>query len=338
MSACTDEDESDRRATGVLALQLHAGPPMKVQFKNIKLRVLKEQQTSSASKKQVLLLAGARSHGFGAHDHTAGCALLAKRINSSGLPVVAHVHSLEQAGWPAPEILVAADTIVIYSDGGGGHPFNAHLDELRTLAGQGTGIVCIHYGVEIPKGDAGDALLNWTGGYFETDWSVNPHWTAKFTDLPAHPVTSGVQPFSTNDEWYYHMRFRENMEGVEPILTDLPSLDTLSRPDGPHSGNPAVRAAVAAKEPQHVAWATERADGGRGFGCTGGHNHWNWGNNQFRKLLLNAIVWTAGVDLPADGVDAGSITVEDLLQDHDEPVPDDFNKSRVQAMLDEWNR
>src|SRR5262249_3077824 len=154
---------------------------------------------------------------------------------------------------------------------------------------QGVGTVFIHYGVEVPKGPSGEKFLEWTGGYFEPHWSVNPHWVAKYNKLPEHPVTSGVKPFSTNDEWYYHMRFREKLEGVTPILTDLPPNETLSREDGPHSGNPDVRKAIANKEPQHMAWARERKDGGRGFGCTGGHVHWNWGNDNFRKLILNAI-------------------------------------------------
>ena len=51
------------------------------------------------------------------------------------------------------------------------------------LAKQGVGIVCLHYGVEVPKGEAGDKFLDWIGGYFETDWSVNPHWTANFKEL-----------------------------------------------------------------------------------------------------------------------------------------------------------
>jgi hypothetical protein len=33
-----DNDEKSRRADGLLALQLHAGPPMKVQFRNIRLK------------------------------------------------------------------------------------------------------------------------------------------------------------------------------------------------------------------------------------------------------------------------------------------------------------
>lgn len=338
---CVDED-TEKRAKGVLALQLHAGPPMKVQFRNIKLKHLKanagQASVNDVVKKKVLMLAGNPSHGFGAHDHLSGCSLLAKLINSSGLPVEAKVHSLKNSGWPKPEQLAEANSVVIYSDGGGGHPFNAHVAELAELTKKGTGIVCIHYGVEVPKGASGEAFLDWTGGYFETNWSVNPHWVANYTKFPEHQVTRGVKPFKTNDEWYYHMRFREKMDGVVPILTDLPPQDTLKRGDGPHSGNPDVRKAVLeGKEAQHMAWARQRPDGGRGFGCTGGHVHWNWGNDQFRRLILNAIVWTSGVDVPADGVNAGKVTVDDLLENHDEPIPENFNKARIQAMLDEFN-
>lgn len=38
MSKTRDSDEKDRKATGILALQLHAGPPMNVQFKNIRIK------------------------------------------------------------------------------------------------------------------------------------------------------------------------------------------------------------------------------------------------------------------------------------------------------------
>ena len=36
----TDQDEAKRAMSGVLALQLHAGPPMMVQFKNIRIKHL----------------------------------------------------------------------------------------------------------------------------------------------------------------------------------------------------------------------------------------------------------------------------------------------------------
>ena len=340
-SVVTDEDTEQRRDKGVLALQIHAGPAMKVQFRNIRIKHLKPapKVSSTSGKKKALLLAGIPSHGFGAHDHLAGCTLLARLLNDSGLPIEAEVHSLKNLDWPLTETLAAANTVVIYSDGGSGHPFNTHLDEMARLSQQGTGIVCLHYGVEVPQGPSGDAFLEWTGGYFEKNWSVNPHWVADYKTLTEHPTTRGVKPFKTDDEWYYHMRFRENMDGVTPILTDLPPAQSLSRADGPHSGNPAVRKAVLEKkEPQHMAWARQRPRGGRGFGCSGGHLHWNWGNNEFRKLILNAIVWTSGLDVPLEGTPSGTVTVEDLLQNHDEPIPTDFNQARIQALLNEWNR
>ena len=94
---------------------------------------------------------------------------------------------------------------------------------------QGIGMACIHYGVEVPKGPSGEAFLKWIGGYFEPHWSVNPHWTANFKSFPEHAITRGVQPFEINDEWYYHMRFPEGMDGVTPILTDLPPRETSRR-------------------------------------------------------------------------------------------------------------
>ncbi|HEY0076238.1 MAG TPA: ThuA domain-containing protein, partial [Abditibacteriaceae bacterium] len=157
----------------------------------------------------------------------------------------------------------------------------------------------------------GPEFKEWLGGYFETDWSVNPHWQADFTQLPQSPIANGVKPFSTNDEWYFHMRFKDNMTGVTPLLSAIAPESTMQRGDGPHSGNPAVREAVKNKVPQHVAWSVERADGGRGFGFTGGHFHRGWANDDQRKLVLNAILWTAKAEVPANGVES-KVTEEDM--------------------------
>src|SRR5690606_22324843 len=91
----------------------------------------------------------------------------------------------------------------------------------------------------------------------------------------------------------------------------VPTPDTTERPDGPHSGNPAMREMVAQKLPQHVAWAAERPDGGRGFGFTGAHFHKNWGDDNFRKVVLNAILWVAKVEVPPNGV-GSTVTAEQL--------------------------
>ena len=57
-----------------------------------------------------------------------------------------------------------------------------------------------------------------------------------------------------------------------------------------------------AGQAQHVCWVSENANGSRGFGFTGGHFHKNWQNDQFRRVVLNAIGWIAKADVPAEGI------------------------------------
>ncbi len=278
-----------------------------------------EPVAAAPAKKKIVFVAGKPSHGPGQHEHRAGCMLLADHLDKSGLPVEAVVIT---NGWPTDNaIFDGAAAVVIYADGGGGHPAMTHLDELKKMAGGGVGIGCIHYAVEIPKGEPGDALVDLIGGNFETDWSVNPHWDASFK-LPKHAVTQGVQDFKINDEWYYHMRFREGMEGVTPILTDLPPATTLARKDGPHEGNPTVRAAVLErKEPQHVMWVYQRPASpvaGRAFGFTGGHFHKNWQQDDNRRVVLNAIAWITGLEVPKDGVPSKTPSEEEMTANLDQ--------------------
>ncbi len=283
--------------------------------------------TEPSAPKRIVFIAGGVSHDFGSHEHYAGCRMLADAVKRTVPNVEVDV---VRNGWPSDDALLdTADTIVIYSDGGGGHPSLAHLDRLGKQMERGAGLVCLHYAVEVPKDRGGPDFLNWLGGYFETHWSVNPHWTARFASLPEHAVTSGVKPFESRDEWYFHMRFREGMQGVTPILSAVPPEDTMNRPDGPHSGNPEVRRAVVQREPQHVAWVAERPNGGRSFGYTGGHFHWNWGHTDPLRLVANAILWTAHLDVPATGAVVEAVAVNRLIENQDEPVPGNFNAAGI---------
>jgi type 1 glutamine amidotransferase len=274
--------------------------------------------TAAAGDAKIVFLAGPPSHGPGEHEHRAGCLLLKSCLDA--VPGVSSSSEVYSNGWPQNPgaAFAGAATVVIYSDGGGGHPF-LQADRLKTigeLMKQGVGLVCLHYAVE-PTKEAGEKeFLDWIGGCFETDWSVNPDWRPEFKPLPKHPSTRGVKLFSLTDEWYFHMRFRDDMKGVLPILSAVAPESTMRRSDGPHEGNPAVREAVKRGEPQIVAWACERPDGGRGFGFTGGHYHKNWGNDDLRKLVLNAILWTAKVEVPAAGIQS-KVTEEDLKRNLD---------------------
>ena len=300
-----DEDPQHQARSGILALQLHRGEPMEVQFRNLRLREIHPIR-------RIVLIAGRGSHGRGTHAFWAGMNLLKKCLERlPGLEVSVHYR------WPEdPGILKDADAVVLYSDGGGAHPLlqDHHLDQIRQAIARGAGFGCMHYALDVRQETLRKAFLEWIGGYYETWWSVNPTWTANFQHLPHHPVTHGVMPFRIHDEWYYHMRFVPGMKGVTPILAALPPPETLRRPEGPHSNNPYVRKEVLEeKKPQVVMWVYERPDGARGFGFTGGHYHKNWGDENFRKVVLNAILWIARTEVPKEGVNC-TITKEDLEQ------------------------
>jgi type 1 glutamine amidotransferase len=239
---------------------------------------------------KVVFLAGPDSHGPGAHEHQAGSELLsaALRERNSNYATV-NVYG----GWPEDlAVFDGVDALVMYCDGGKHHLINEQLQAFNAMVEQGVGVVALHYCVEVPKGSpSADAMLDAIGGYFETDWSVNPHWRAEFVSLPEHPVTESIAPFSMQDEWYFNMRFRD--QGVTDILAATAPESTMSRRNGPHSGNDAVRKLVADGIPQVTAWAYARPQGGRGFGYTGGHFHKNWQDDNARNLVLNAIEWVA---------------------------------------------
>jgi hypothetical protein len=132
------------------------------------------------------------------------------------------------------------------------------------------------------------------------------------------------------------MRFADGMAGVTPILSAVPPETTRQGPDGPHSGNPTVRARTGM--PEVVAWVYQRPGGGRGFGFTGMHTHWNWAQDDFRTTVLNALVWIAGAEVPADGVPSRRPTLEELESYLGQPRPADFDAAAVQREIDQLNQ
>jgi len=250
-----------------------------------------EKQPTDPSLAKIVLVAGHKSHGPREHEFFAGCAILKKLLEEN--PGVAVVMARDD--WPKnpAETFKDAKAVVLYMDGGDHHPAinsREHEDAIQKLIDAKAGFCCLHYGVEYPKA-AADPVLNWLGGYYETGYSINPTWTAEIKSLPDHPITHGVKPFTIKDEWYYNIRFNPDMKGVTPILKATP-------PDGTR-GTPAAKEHPGREE--IMAWAFDRADGGRSFGFTGGHYHDNWGNEDFRRVVVNAILWSAKLEVPKEG-------------------------------------
>ena len=253
--------------------------------------------------KKVVLIAGPKSHGpvgNGIHDYPWSVKLLKVMLDNSNVAERVRVECHFE-GWPEdPQTLDDADTIMVISDGRDGELFaeapqfasEEHLACIERQVKRGCGFLTFHFSTFAPDKYA-DQILNWTGGYFDWETDGKRDWYSAIqtmdTDVklasPEHPVSRGVRPFRMNEEFYFNLRFRPNDKGLKPLLA-VPALPGRE-PDG-----------------HIVAWARERENGSRGFGTTCGHFYENWKNDDFRRLVLNAIVWTAGAEVPKDGVAA----------------------------------
>ena len=267
-----------------------------------------------AADKKIVLIAGRPSHPPGMHEFRAGSLLLKKCLDTvPGVSV-----SVYSNGWPnVANAFDGADAVVIYADGGAGHPAiqRDHKKILGDLANKGVGIGFMHYGVEIPSTNGGPEFLEWVGGYYEDHVSVNPMWSPQYEKFPGHPITRGVKPFSNRDEWYFNIHFRDDRKNITPILTATPS-DEVRKGPYVYPRGPYPHIVAASGREETLMWAYERPNGGRGFGFTGGHTHANWGNPNQRKVVLNALLWVAKAEVPANGVEC-AVTEEDLKQNLD---------------------
>ncbi len=247
---------------------------------------------------KVVFLAGEKSHGPGDHEYEKGLRLFQSCLER--MPEAGNIKTeLYTNGWPEDAAtLNDADTIVLFSDGSDGeltrHPFLVD-DRMQCIAKQmrrGCGLVVIHYSIIVPSQTAGPQFLDWVGGYFDYENGTGPkNWYSKIqfartmTQLPSpdHPIARGLAPFELEEEYYYNIRFLPDDPRVTAILAT------------PIPGEPDM---------QTVAWAVQRADGGRGFAFTGGHFHSNWQLDDLRRMMLNAILWTAKAEVPSGGVES----------------------------------
>ena len=284
---------------------------------------------------KLVVIAGKPSHPPRMHEFNAGVQLLAKCLQDVPQLEVAVVLN----GWPQDEeVFDGASAVVFYMDGGRRHEVVKEERRMKMVdewTKKGVGIGCMHFGVEVVADQAGAEFKRWIGGHYENMFSCNPMWEPRFAGFPDHPIARGVQPFAIKDEWYFNMRFIGDVAGNEPatadgmkftpILVASPS-DAVRNgpyvyPKGPY---PHIQASKGRAEA--MMWAVERTDGGRGFGFTGGHFHDNWGNDQFRKVVLNGFLWLAKVDVPETGVES-QVTDEDLNANLD-PKPQRRKKKK----------
>jgi quercetin dioxygenase-like cupin family protein/type 1 glutamine amidotransferase len=248
--------------------------------------------------KKIVLIGGKKSHGPGEHDFPNGIPLLASFLKAS--PAFAGVELLTYtAGWPADlSVLDGADTIVCYFDGVeeipeplGNPERNAYLQKLME---SGTGIVALHQASTLPTNKEGTLLDNWLGarrnGMF--DRTTEEVTLKPFT--PGHPISEGVGEFTYTDEFYPTVVFADE-KTITPILRGevTPKFSDAEKQKSQPQG----------KGTFTLAWAHDKGTAsGRGFGFTGAHFLSALNDPPIRQMVVNAIAWTAKIDVPSGGI------------------------------------
>jgi type 1 glutamine amidotransferase len=233
--------------------------------------------------KKIAFLAAKPSHGEGCHEWPKYAEFMKQcLLRANVAPMEIEIYD---DAWPKDDsVLDDVDEVVFFADGREHHPLAVpgRIEKIRELAKKGKGIAFLHYSIDPPQGAIQD-LLDWTGGSYEVGLSQNPINIAKVTPVAnGHPITRGCGGYIAEDEWYFDIRLRPNDANVVPLMTGkLPPRDPQDKV---------------------LSWAYTRPNGGRGFGFTGGHFTKNWEMEPFRKLVLNGILWTAGIEVPEGGV------------------------------------
>jgi type 1 glutamine amidotransferase len=263
--------------------------------------------TPDSPHRRILLIAGSKSKGPGMHEHLKSARLLKVLLDRANLRNVET--EVVYNGWPTNlSDLDTADTIVFLSDGMQWSPWSFTPERMAAIQKQidrGCGFMSFHFATYVPYKFQQQGL-SWNGGYVEYDGPKHPemYFTQKTltTDVlfpsPKHPVMNGVKPFHIMEEFYYKPTFVTGEQGITPLLRvpELPK-DPKVFP-GPLAG----------PKDQVTMWAYDRPNpgnnkvAGRSIAATMGHFYATWQNDDYRKLVLNAIVWTAHIEVPKDGV------------------------------------
>jgi type 1 glutamine amidotransferase len=230
---------------------------------------------------KILLVATPPDHPWAAHMYEFDCHVLAKCLRQTK-----GVEAEVVVGWPADSRrLNDVSSLVFYSRPAGEivlHP--GHRERFMTLMDRGVGFVAIHWGTGVgytplaDDPDVRDTYKNVLGGWFR-----RPPCGIKITKAMLHqkaadhPLCRGWSGYEIHDEFY-----------LNPVLHER--------------ARPILQVSIGGTD-QTVAWSHERSgtERGRSIGISLGHYHDNFKREAFRRALVNAILWTARVDVPNEG-------------------------------------
>jgi type 1 glutamine amidotransferase len=224
---------------------------------------------------KILFIGTNPDHPYGSHMYMHTCGVLAECAELSP-----GVETVVSNGWPAdPKTLEGVKAIVVYTNPAAELLLDGpHRDEVDAAIRRGVGLVTIHWASTVRQPNLerlGPTWLGYLGGTWVSNVGLSGG-TSKLKQLaPDHPICRGWSEYEIEDEYY-----------LNPIIKDArPFLQVRER-----GGKDVV-----------VSWVYERPDGGRSFATTLGHPYKNFQIEAFRRMIVNAILWSAKREVPAEG-------------------------------------
>lgn len=248
-----------------------------------------------------VVVIGGKKQGYaaGEHDYPDGALKLARLLKASPqFTAAGAVVKTYPVGIPKNlSELDHARVLVLYfgmdyAASGNAHPWETTeaRRQIDKLMARGAGLVALHQSFTVPAESSQVPFSEWLGavrvGMADRTTEIAP---LEVTGI-GHPISNGLGAFEYLDEFYPSLAFSKAMK-VTPILS--------ARIHVQHRNGVGVFDDPA--KSRVVAWATERADGGRAFGFSGAHYLAALDQPQVRTMLLNAILWAAKLDVPPSG-------------------------------------
>lgn len=243
------------------------------------LALLLAGQPASAEEKpktKILLIGKNPDHPYGSHMYLHTCGVLAKCLE-----LTPGVETVVSNGWPKnAKTLEGVQAIVIYTSPAAELLLEGpHRAEVDRLMKKGVGLVTIHWASSVNKQDLerlGPTWLSYLGGTWVSNVGLSDGKSKLKQLVPGHPICRGWSEWEIEDEYYLNPTMGKKA---------TPLFQVRER-----KGKDVI-----------VGWAFERAGGGRSFGTTLGHPYRNFQIEAFRRMIVNAILWSAHVEVPRDG-------------------------------------
>jgi type 1 glutamine amidotransferase len=235
-------------------------------------------RTFAAEDPRRLLLVGQGpdNHPPGTHEYMAGVERLAKLLETDSRIETKLVRA-DGAWSEGPELIENSDGLVLFvSDGAKWCAADPRRYEALTkLAARGGGLSVLHWGMGTRDIEPIEPFLKLFGAcHGGPDRKYQVVRSELRPTVPAHPIAAGFKPFDVRDEFYYRLKLMSDKTGqaespIQPVMQVLI--------DG---------------QPETVAWAWERPDGGRSFGFSGLHFNDNWELPEYARLMKQGVLWT----------------------------------------------